>query len=272
MYKPASSKSPFAFSSAMQAQRSAVGEIIRRAEKSIAGQEYKTAQDLLAEAWRLDPGNTYIPAIVERVQILQGMASEFASQMNGSGTRYLAVSVGKQFPGGVKPVESADLSRGKIRRLLTVATTLLERGAYESAYESIIRAEELDSQDPEVQALKVRVLPLYEASMTRRSAGTSGPTRRGDSGGVAASMAGRLMAEELKVQLVPPQQPENPLPTFEDRLEALRRQKETERLARERALWSQTTQRRTTSRQVPPTAQPQKSNFVSTLLRGKNSR
>jgi hypothetical protein len=270
MYKPPSSKSPSTFSSAVQIQRSAVGEMIRRAERSIVGQDYKMAQNLLAEAWRLDPGNPYIPAIVERVQILQGMASEFAAQLNGPGTQFPSVTVGKEFPGGFKPAESAGMSSGKIQRLLTVATTLLERGSYPSAFETILKAEELDPQDPDVQSLKAKVLPLYEASMTRRSAGTSAPTRRGDSAGVAASMAGRLMAEALKEQQASALQPENVLPTFEDRLEELRRQKETERLASERALWSQTTQKRTSTRQPSPPAQPQKSSFISTLLRGKN--
>jgi len=269
MYKPASSKSPFSFSNAMQSQRSAVGEIIRRAEKSIAGQEYKTAQDLLAQAWRLDPGNTYIPAIVERVQILQGMVNEFALQTNGSDARYLAVSVGKEFPGGIKPQENADLVRGRIRRLLTVATTLLERGSYQSAYESIAKAEELDPQDPEVQALKQKVLPLYEASMTRRSAGTSAPVRRGDSGGVAASMAGRLLAEELKAHRELLQQPQDSPPTFQDRLEALRRQKESERRAHEQKLWNETTQKRTSRLQPPPASRAEKGSFISTLLRTK---
>ena len=102
MSKPASSKSPFAPSGALQTQRTAVGEIIRRAEKSIDSQEYKLAQDLLAEAWRLDPGNAYIPAIIERVQILRGMASEFAAQINGPATQSLSVTVGKEFPGGFK--------------------------------------------------------------------------------------------------------------------------------------------------------------------------
>src|SRR5512143_2207987 len=108
MSKPASSKGPFAPSGLLKEERSAVGEIIRRAEKSIAGQEYKLAQDLLSEAWRLDPGNPYIPAIVERVQILQGMASEFASQMNKNGHQQLSVSVGKDFPEGIKQAGDAD--------------------------------------------------------------------------------------------------------------------------------------------------------------------
>jgi hypothetical protein len=272
MYKPASSKSPFSFSNALQAQRSAVGEMIRRAEKSIAGQEYKTAQDLLAEAWRLDPGNAYIPAIVERVQILQGMASEFAAQTNGRDARYLAVSVGKEFPGGIRPAEGPELSRGKIRRLLTVATTLLERGSYQSAYESILKAEELDPQDPEMLALKEKVFPLYESSMQRRSAGTSAPARRGDSAGVAASMAGRLMAEAKKEEQESAQQKENPVPTFEERLEALRREKDTQRIAHERELWSQTTQKPTAGRPSSHSPQPQKSSFITTLLRGKPPR
>jgi tetratricopeptide (TPR) repeat protein len=269
MYKPASSKSPLSFSSAMQSQRSAVGEIIRRAEKSIAGQEYKTAQELLAQAWRLDPGNAYIPAIVERVQILQGMVNEFAQQTNGSDVRYLAVSVGKEFPSGIKPDENADLVRGRIRRLMTVATTLFERGSYQSAYESVAKAEELDPHDLEVQALKQKVLPLYEASMTRRSAGTSAPVRRGDSGGVAASMAGRLLAEELKAQREALQEPQDSPLAFQDRLEVLRRQKESERRAYEQKVWTQTTQRRASSLEAPPTSRAQKGSFISTLLRTK---
>ncbi len=269
MSKPASSKSPFAPSGALQAQRTAVGEIIRRAERSIASQEYTLAQDLLAEAWRLDPGNAYIPAIVERVQILQGMASEFAAQINGSGTQPLSVTVGKEFPGGFKEAGEADVARGKIQRLLTVATTLLERGSYQAAHESIVKAVGLDSEDPEVQALKAKILPLYEASMMRRSAGISGPTRTSDSGGVAASMAGYLLAEELKAQQAALEQNGNFLPTYEDRLEALRRQREAERIAGERALWSQTATKRNPSGQSPPSAPPHKSGFISTLLRNK---
>lgn len=249
-----------------------MGEIIRRAEKSIAGQEYKLAQDLLSEAWRLDPGNPYIPAIVERVQILQGMASEFASQMNKNGHQQLSVSVGKDFPEGIKQAGDADLPRGKIQRLLTVATTLFERGSYQAAYEAIVRAEELDAQDPDVRGLKAKVVPLYEASMTRRSGGITGPARHGDSGGVAASMAGRLLAEELKAQQDALQQKGSFLPTFEDRLEFLRRQKEAERLARERALWDQTTHKRASSRQSTPASQPVKSSFISALLRNKRDR
>jgi tetratricopeptide (TPR) repeat protein len=269
MYKPASSKTPFTFASTMQSQYSAVGEIIRRAERSIAGQEYKTAQELLAQAWRLDPGNVYIPAIVERVQILQGMVNEFAQQANGSDARSLTASVGKEFPGGVKTAESADLVRGRIRRLLTVATTLFERGSYQSAYEAIAKAEELDPRDPEVQALKQKVLPLSEASQTRRSAGTSAPVRRGDSGGVAASMAGRLLAEELRAHRELLEKAEDPFPTFQDRLEALRRQKEFERRAHEQKVWNETTQRRSSSLQPPPASRVQKGSFISTLLRTK---
>jgi tetratricopeptide (TPR) repeat protein len=269
MYKPASSKSPFTFSSATQVQRTAVGEFIRRAERSIAGQEYKMAQDLLAEAWRLDPGNPYIPAIVERVQILQGMASECASQARGSALGVLTLPVTAESPDRFKRDEGGEISRGKVRRLLTVATTLLERGSYQSAYESIIKAEELDPQDSEVQGLKAKVFPLYEASMTRRSEGSSPPARRGDSAGVAASLAGLLMAEVQKQQAAA-QQTENALPTFEGRLAALRRQKEVERRESEHALWRESTQKR--ERSQTPTPPPPKSSFISTLLRGKDPR
>lgn len=269
MSKPPSSKSTFAPSGFLQVQRTAVGELIRRAEKSIAGQEYGLARDLLDEAGRLDPGNPYISAIVERVQILQGMANEFAAQVNGNGARPLSTSVGKEFPEGIKPSESDDVRRGRIQRFLTVAMTLFERGSYQSAYESIVKAEKLDAHDPEIQALKAKIIPLYEVSMTRRSAGISGPARRDDSGGVAASMAGRLLAEEQKGI---PGQEGNALPTFEDRLEVLRRQKEAERLARERALWNQSTQKRASPRHLMPPSQQTKSSFISALLRNMRDR
>ncbi len=267
MSKPPSSKGPFAPSGTLQVQRTAVGEIVRRAEKSIAGQEYGLARELLDEAGRLDPGNPYIAAIVERVQILQGLAGEFAAQINGNGVRPPSVSAGKD--DGITPSGADEVRHGRIQRFLTVATTLLERGSYQSAFESVVKAEELDPHDPEVQALKAKVLPLYEASMTRRSAGISGPVRRGDSGGVAASMAGRLMAEEKKGT---PGQEGNVLPTFEDRLEVLRRQKEAERLARERALWNQSTQERASSRHSPSSSGPTKSSFITLLLRNMRDR
>ncbi len=264
MSKPPSSKAPFAPSGLLQVQRTAVGEIIRRAEKSIAGQEYLLARELLQEAGRLDPGNPYIAAIAERVQILQGLVSEFAAQRNGNGGQPLSTSVGKDFPDGIRPSGNDDLRRGRIQRFLTVATTLFERGSYQSAYECIVKAEELDPHDSDVQTLKAKILPLYEVSLTRRSAGISGPARRDDSGGAAASMAGRLLAED---QRGTPGQEGNALPTFKDRLEELRRRKETERLARERALWNQSTQKRDSSRHSPPSSRQTKSSFISTLLR-----
>lgn len=275
MYKPDSTRRPSGNAPMHQMQRDAVAEIIRRAEFSISGQEYASAQELLAEAWRLDPGNPYIPAIVERVQLAQAMQNDIRGQSNGESGRYLSVSVGNQFHGGIKPAAAplTEDQQGRLRRLLTVAATLQERGAYDTAYDTILKAEEMNPDDPDVIALKARIRPMYQNSMTGRKGLDDNSLRRGELPGVAASMAVKLLTNDIASEPPPP-----PPPTESElRITALRKQKEQMRLLREQQMWREAGASATpppageTPRTTRPATRPPggKSGLLSSLFKGK---
>jgi hypothetical protein len=274
MYKPDSTRHPSGFAHTQQMQRDAVAEIIRRAEFNISGQHYAAAQELLAEAWRLDPGNPYIPAIVERVQIMQSMQHDIRALRDHDSGRYLAVSVGKQFTGGIKPAAAqlTEDQQARLRRLLMVAVTLQERGAYEAAYDTVLKAEEMSPVDGEVVALKERIRPQYEIAMARKN-GEGSPSRRTDLPGVAASMAVKLLTDDIAS--VPP--PAAPPTESEMRIDVLRKQREQQRQLREQQMWRQAGANvtpppgeetpRATRPAVPPPAG--KSGLLSSLFKGK---
>lgn len=226
---------------AQQMSRSAVSEIIRQAEKQIASQEFQRAQDLLSEAWRLDPGNLYIPAILERVQVLQSLAREVMQQASVlDSPSSLPITVGNQFRTGIRQVKkplSNQESEARIRRLLTAAISLYERGAYVSAYETVLKAEEIDPQHPNVVEWKQKITSAQEGSINRRSSAEA-MRHREDLPGVAAAMAAKLLLKDPP-QNAQPAPPGEDYSTFNERLAALRRHREEERSARERALWQQ---------------------------------
>jgi hypothetical protein len=274
MSKPDSTKRPAVLTQAQQMRRDAVADIIRRAEQSISGQKYGSAQDLLAEAWRLDPGNAYIPAIVERAKLMESMHHGSSEQNGSNGGPVLAATVGPQFPSGIATgprTLNAD-EQSRLRRLLMVVTTLFERGAYEAAYETIQKAEQVAPDDQGVKTLKEQIRPHYEAFLTRRRGRETGSFRREDNPGVAAAMAEKLLAATPPAASTTEQGPK--LEAL--RVEELRKQKDLERRLRERELWRQagaaippldTPQ---LPRPVPPAAPPPpKSGLLSTIFKGK---
>lgn len=275
MYKPDSTRRPGSVAPMHQMQRDAVAEIIRRAEFSISGQHYASAQELLAEAWRLDPGNPYIPAIVERVQLALSMQNDIRGQSNGDSGRYLSVSVGNQFQSGIRPASLplTDDQQARLRRLLVVATTLQERGAYDAAYDTILKAEEMNPADADVIALKGRIRPKYEQAMSGRKGIEDAPFRQPDLPGAAASMAVKLLTNDITSTPPPPPPPSE----SEVRIGALRKLKEQERELREQQMWRQAgaTPAPPPVGETPRTARPTtplpggKSGLLSSLFKGK---
>jgi len=260
-------------------QRTAVTEVIRRAEKHIATQEYYLAQALLSEALKMDPGNLYIPAIFERVQILQGMAEDFAELDRGvNGDRNLSVSGGAQRPAGVTPSSmSGGETRLRFQRLLTVIATLCERGSFEAAYESLLKAEKLYPQDPVLSVWREKIIPARESATTRVD--VSQPHgRRNDLPGAAASMAAMILSDD-KLQDQGARTSEPGFSTFNDRLEVLRRRKEEERVAREQTAGqqsakqvgegSQGTSQKSPQDNTPSDSERAKNGFIATLLKRK---
>lgn len=191
--------------------QTSVKELIRTAERYIASQEYDIALEKLTRAKQLEPSNTYIQAIIERINALDSMNREIAGVSNSAPTndshRYLSVTVGKEFDNGIQSL--ADVQR-RVKRLTGAASQLLERGAYETAFETLMKAYLLDPTSPDVIECEKTLLPTWE-SMRKKN---SPPTQ---------SVA--------PVRL--------PLPTEngEQRLQALKQQKEQERLEKERAMW-----------------------------------
>lgn len=226
-----------------------VGTIIRRAEQMIASGHYSHAQQHLAEAWTLDPGNPYIPAIVERISLLKKMSRHESSKIGlieGS-PRYLSISVGKEFDGGVRPTENQapmgdDEIQTRIRRLITVAVNLFERGSYGPALQSLTKAYMLDPMHLDVIACEQKLVPAWEA-LRKRTAGLDlqDTFLNGDMPGGAAAAALRFAAESNSTTGTANQQPSPGAlpPALEKRLEALKRRREAERIEHERKLWSE---------------------------------
>jgi tetratricopeptide (TPR) repeat protein len=236
-----------AVTAAQDQRNGSVSAIIRRAEQMIASGDYSRAQQHLAEAWTQDPGNPYIPAIAERIALLQKMSRHESSKIvraEGS-PRYLSISVGREFREGVSLAENRepvleDELQVRIRRLTVVAIDLFERGSNGPALQSLMKAYLLDPQNPDVIACEQKLLPAREA-LRKHDAGLDlGDTFSSeDMPGGAAAAALRLAAESdsaVKASGEPPASGMLP-PALQERLDALKRLKEAERIEHERALW-----------------------------------
>ncbi|MEW6511704.1 MAG: hypothetical protein AB1428_12185 [Bacteroidota bacterium] len=197
-------------------QSPATKEYIRVAERYIQEKEYDLAMKQLAIAQKLEPDNIYIHAIVERIHRLA------AEESNGG--RFLSITVGDEFEGGIKSNGNGgpqpDEIETQVKRLTSKATELLRRGAYETAFDSLMNAYLLDPVSPYVIETERTLLPAIEMM---RKAKKEGSQRLAAANGQSPS-ARRPATSMLS-------------PEDSQRLEELMRQKELEREDRERALW-----------------------------------
>ena len=156
-------------------------DFIRSAERFIASGKLSLAKEQILNAQAIDPANTYIPAILDRLEVLE---RSFATETKTSGSlqtqddkqagRYLSVTVGAEFKGGVKgkdekPTPTPKEIQSRIRRLTSAAENFLETGAYKNAFESLMKAYLLDPMSPFVVACEKTVLPAWERSRTSGS-------------------------------------------------------------------------------------------------------
>lgn len=146
--------------------QSSVSDIIRSAERFLSEGRYDVALEQLNQARGLDPSNQYIDAIIVRAQNLRATRISPTQGRDPAleGSRYLSVTVGKEFGGGIRPDEggSAEQIRLQIRQLTDTATVLLDRGLSENAFEALMKAYLLDPMNPDVIACESRVLPARE--------------------------------------------------------------------------------------------------------------
>jgi hypothetical protein len=201
-----------------QQQSAATREIIRVAEKHIEAREFDLAMQKLSMAQRMEPDNIYITAIVERIH---RMAAE-----SSNGGRFLALTVGNEFEDGIKPeseksVAAEEIDR-QIKKLTARASELIRRGAYETAFDSLMNAYFLDPISPTLMESEKTLLPAIEM-MRKQKEGKEGSQRM--NGLTSLPPSGRKPdASTLSAQ-------------DSQRLEELKRQKEAERLEKERAMW-----------------------------------
>jgi len=190
-------------------QSAATRELIRVAEKHIEAREFDLAMQKLMTAQKMEPDNIYITAIVERIHRLAAESS--------NGGRFLALTVGNEFQDGIKPekepVRPPEEIDTEIRKLTSKASELVRRGAY---------AYFLDPVSPTLMESEKTLLPAIEM-MRKQKSGKEGSQRM--NGLSAFPPSGR--------------KPDNGTlsPQDSQRLEELKRQKEAERVERERAMW-----------------------------------
>ena len=149
-------------------------QYVRTAEALIRAGKYGVALDALAVAKELEPNDPSLQPLVEKVLHAQArMATSTFHRMGVAtlaekGSRYLGVTVGKEFGGGIRGESQEESSSSeelhdRIRLILDVADSFLMRGMTESAFESLMCAYMLDPLAPDVIRSEERILPILEA-------------------------------------------------------------------------------------------------------------
>lgn len=189
-------------------------QYVRAAERYLMAGKLDTALEQLAIAQEIEPDNKYILAVIERANAMhRGTAHHNTSALRSPGSesgkhRYLSVTVGKEFDGGIKesrpePQISPEELPLRVHQLVLNADALLSRGQSESAFDSLMKAYLLDPLAPEVLSCEKRVLPAWEMTRNQRRQVPGSSQQQSDA----------------------------------QRIELLKRQKEQERVERERAMW-----------------------------------
>ncbi len=199
-----------------------VSQLIRSAERFISQRKFSFAREQLAVAHSLDPRNSYIDAISARLSHLEEESTVSPSDTQ----RYLSVSVGPEFPGGLRdqdpPISSTELQT-RVRQLTSLAERMLERGSPENAFDTLMKAYLLDPVSPYVASCEKSVLPAWEKTHARELSLFSIPSsfHEGETVNISKTSPPPDAAEQDK------------------RLETLKQRKELERKEHERALWRQ---------------------------------
>jgi tetratricopeptide (TPR) repeat protein len=177
-------------------------EFIRAAERSIAAGDLNLALQQIANARSIDPQNEYLDAIVERIDIL-------ASRRDPVGKSGFFQVSSSLLPEAEQPQMTPEL-QARVKRLTNVAINLFERGSYETAFDSLMKAYLLDPSSSYVMNCEKTLLPAIELMRKR--------------GTIASSPTAKLASQQATGN-------------DEGRLEILRREKEKERQEKERAMW-----------------------------------
>ena len=277
-------------------------DLIHRAEEDIAAGKHLLALGLLAEAARREPMNPYIGALVVKadkgIEIVCALPSEPANDGSASErrARLASLALRGEFGDGIGLLSPGSPDRGvegRVRLLTTVAINLYERGSFDEAVQSLMKAHMLDPKSPHVEACERLLEPALEtmrkgpavARLVRKPTLEEAEASHGDlsaylqkNGQIMPHLTEVNAAAEIKLQHTAGET---------RRLEALRARQDLERRKREIMQWRQasgppgqhagrrvqTAGRRISSDQQNPPAQqqntPQLSAFFSKLKQGK---
>jgi hypothetical protein len=217
--------------------RPGVTEFIRAAENFVQARKYVAALEQLARAQRIEPGNKYIAAIIERVESLQRNnpatipTTTFDAESSADSARYLSITVGNQYDTGIKPEESQSAASPSapydlVKELTDIAQELANLGLPEPAFDALMRAYLLDPLSPDVIACEKTIVPLWNSA---RSQNGSLP-RSAEIAEPAISGPAPVIQPETEQKTRSPE-------TDEERLEMLKQEKEIERVEKEREIW-----------------------------------
>ncbi|MBM2840404.1 MAG: hypothetical protein HW412_932 [Bacteroidetes bacterium] len=216
--------------------------LIRSAEKLASSGRYDFAIEQLAVAQRLDPGNRYIQAIMDRIRVAQNQSGAPDNPAEKPGP--LSVTVDPRFANGVRSQEdyqtlTPEDIHTKIRFLTNMAEQFLESGSSERAFDSLMKAYLLDPLSPYVIASEKAILPAWEntrAQMNRPNADYSIDSSDNIFNSVKETMA---QNNANGINNASPRLPQPGSPSTEEqlRMELLKQQKEQEREEKERAEW-----------------------------------
>jgi hypothetical protein len=220
--------------------------LIRAAEKLAANGRTDLAVEQLVVAQKLDPGNRYIQAIIDRIQPMQGLGGKLGGESSAN-QGPLSVTVGRQFVNGIRSEEDQILSPEavhlKVRSLTNMADNFLEHGSSEMAFDALLKAYLLDPLSPYVIAAEKSVIPAWENARIKAqqtiapSSGfstgiTDTISHLGTSAMAPTNSNGLSSSFPLRPAQNAPQQGDD-----QSRLELLKQQKEQERLEKERSVW-----------------------------------
>jgi len=196
-----------------------VRERVSRAEQLIAEGKYQEALDELRAAQAEEPSNKYIPALVERT-----VALLYPSPVR----RDTPLADAGQSP------EMESEQERRVRRLTVVAKDLFERGSYEMAFQTLVKAFQMAPTSPHVLECQKTLVPAMELLRKRGTVtGIHLPARRS-----VLDSEEREVAEWRRRIVPAAQKPHEPTrDPQEARIEALRKKKEGERRERELAMW-----------------------------------
>ena len=149
----------------MQVTASGVSELIRRAEKHIKAGNLSRASDLLSNARSLEPANEYIGAIMERIALRERAPGTMTATPNTQAAALLQAA-------------QNDLQQ-QVKRLTADARSLFERGAYVTAFDTLMKAYLLDPLSADVMKTEELIVPAFEQVRKRGTLLSPAPVQPG---------------------------------------------------------------------------------------------